>query len=84
MKSKLRNKFREKKQKDLIRSLNTKGETKFQHNQAAKSKKYLNELSSQVKQKESIKFDKSSKFFSNLQNAVDKNGGVKLKISKKS
>ncbi|KAM3131914.1 hypothetical protein pb186bvf_015937 [Paramecium bursaria] len=67
VKQRLRNKLRDQRKAGIIKKLQTKGETKFMYNQHQKGQKQLQELNSKIKNRESVKFDKSSKFFKNLQ-----------------
>lgn len=66
----------------MIRKIETKGETKFMYNEAKKGQKRLGELSSQIKNRESVKFDKSSRFFKNLEGSKTRENGASKTIRK--
>lgn len=50
-----------------MRNLDNKGETKFMYNEHKKGQKKLEGLNSKIKNRESVTFDKSSRFFKNLE-----------------
>ncbi|CAD8124605.1 unnamed protein product [Paramecium sonneborni] len=74
-KQRKRNREREKKRSGLVKKLESRGETKFMYNQHQQGKKQMSFIKQQ-KNKESVKFDKTSTFFKNLQESgVNKQGG---------
>ncbi|CAD8109011.1 unnamed protein product [Paramecium primaurelia] len=78
-KQRKRNKEREKRRSGLVKKLESRGETKFMYNQHQQGKKQMSFIKQQ-KNKESVKFDKTSTFFKNLQESgVNRQGDIKNK-----